>query len=122
MSEVCRECGYPRAGLDAGAPCPECGTAHGLEDAAWVVEAVSRAQVALGLGALSLLGVVGCGVLGVLLGVLALGACVPVLAVSREGGPLPRSVRRRLAGAVLMGSGGIVLGLVVAARVALITV
>lgn len=69
----CQSCGYDRSGLPEGGLCPECGATYQPAggDAERLSPGASQAVVALGLGVLSWAGLLGMGVLGVVMGVMA---------------------------------------------------
>lgn len=110
----CPSCRYDRSGLRPGARCPECGggpPAPGRLDTSEL--AASRAMIALGMGVLAWIGLVGFGVPAILLG---FGGCALANAAARvqagQADPEPR-VRAMIRAAFALGGSAVVLGIVV---------
>lgn len=110
----CTSCGYDRSGLPDDALCPECGLEQqeAVDEHALSIGA-SRAVIALGLGTLSWIGLVGFGIIAVLLGVGAIGVAVSALhRLKREDGAGWKPVATAIGGLGL-GLSGTIAGVVV---------
>ncbi|MFK7884701.1 MAG: hypothetical protein AB8F26_11025 [Phycisphaerales bacterium] len=111
----CRNCGYDRSGLELLARCPECGRipaeSHGPETKS---PGVTRAYVALGLGTLAWIGLVGFGIIAILLGVGAIAASLVAMhTLKRESGTDWRPMATA-AGGLVLGVSGTLAGALVA--------
>jgi len=114
----CESCGYDRAGLPAGAVCPECGAAPVIQRKSEPLSpGASRAAISLGLGTLSWLGLVGFGIVAVPMGVGAVAVAISAMhAINREDHSDWRPLVTALGGLALGITGtlvGIVLSIVI---------
>ncbi len=114
----CTSCGYDRSGIPSDAPCPECGSdRQEAREEHELSAGSSRAVIALGLGTLSWIGLVGFGVIAVMLGLGAIAVSVSALhRLKREDGHDWKPAATAIAG-LMLGISGAVLGVLVAVAI-----